>query len=123
MGKHMGYHIPRSHLEASYARVHGAPANVFGVRRIERRVYKVPGPNSLWHHDRQHGMCAFLFFEFYKTERSCFSEGLIRWKIVIHAFIDGFSRFITALQASSNNLAQTVVEVFLDAIDVHGIPS
>lgn len=42
---------------------------------------------------------------------------------MFHAFIDGFSRFITGIQASSNNLAQTVLDVFLDAIEVHGIPS
>lgn len=49
--------------------------------------------------------------------------GLIRWKIIFHGFIDGFSRFVTGLQASSNNLSQTVVNVFLDATKIHGIPS
>lgn len=53
--KHLGHRIPRARLQASYIRVHGMPANVFGSRRIERRVYNVPGPNSLWHHDGQHG--------------------------------------------------------------------
>jgi hypothetical protein len=53
--KHHGYHIPRARIQASYSRVHGSPASAFGVRRIERRVYNVPGPNSLWHHDGQHG--------------------------------------------------------------------
>jgi hypothetical protein len=38
---------------------------------INRRPYKVTGPNSLWHHDGQHGLIMFGF--------------------VIHAFIDGFS--------------------------------
>jgi hypothetical protein len=28
---------------------------VFEHIRIWRRVYSVPGPNSLWHHDGQHG--------------------------------------------------------------------
>ena len=51
----LGYRIPRPQLEASYLRVHGPPAAHFGPRRIERRVYSVPGPNSLWHHDGQHG--------------------------------------------------------------------
>ncbi|KAF8057838.1 hypothetical protein FPV67DRAFT_1382712, partial [Lyophyllum atratum] len=40
---------------------------------------------------------------------------LIRWGIVIHGFIDGYSRLITALQASNNNLGQTVLELFLSA--------
>ncbi|KAF5379472.1 hypothetical protein D9615_006551 [Tricholomella constricta] len=52
--KHLGHHIPRFRLQESYGRVHGAPASQFGVRRVERRVYSVPGPNSLWHHDGQH---------------------------------------------------------------------
>lgn len=41
-------------LRRSYMRVHGAPG-IFGARRIARRRYKVPGANSLWHHDGQHG--------------------------------------------------------------------
>jgi hypothetical protein len=53
--KHLGHRVPRSRVQASYARVHGAPASSFGPRRIQRRVYSVPGPNSLAHHDGQHG--------------------------------------------------------------------
>lgn len=29
--------------------------HVFQRISIRRRVYSVPGPNSLWHHDGQHG--------------------------------------------------------------------
>ena len=54
--KSLGYRVPRSRVQESYLQVHGAPAASFGARRIERRVYSVPGPNSLWHHDGQHGM-------------------------------------------------------------------
>ena len=50
-------------------------------------------------------------------------EGLIRWHIVIHGFIDGYSRLITALKASNNNRASTVVELFLLAIASHGVPA
>lgn len=53
--KYLGYHIPRSRVQASYARVHGPPVSAFGVRRIQRRVYNVRGYNSLCHHDGQHG--------------------------------------------------------------------
>ncbi|KAF8173207.1 hypothetical protein K438DRAFT_1426206, partial [Mycena galopus ATCC 62051] len=41
--------------------------------------------------------------------------GLIRWGIVIHGFIDGYSRLITGLRASDNNTADTVLELFLNA--------
>lgn len=49
-----GYRISPKRQRQSYIRVHGAPG-VFGARRIARRRYKVPGANSLWHHDGQHG--------------------------------------------------------------------
>ena len=50
-------------------------------------------------------------------------SGLIRYKLVIHAFIDGYSRFITALRVNDNNKAQTVLDLFLGGIARHGTPS
>ncbi|KAJ3840070.1 hypothetical protein F5878DRAFT_498744, partial [Lentinula raphanica] len=38
---------------------------------------------------------------------------LIRWGIVIHGFIDGYSRLITALRAHNNNRSSTVLSLFL----------
>lgn len=99
----LGHHIPRSRIQGSYARVHGAPSSGFGPRRIQRRVYNVAGPNSLWHHDGQHG--------------------LIRWKIVFHGFIDGYSRLVTGIRASNNNRAETVHVLFTSAVEQHGLPS
>lgn len=49
--------------------------------------------------------------------------GLIRWRIVIHGFIDGYSRMITGLRASNNNSADTVLHLFLDASNAYGVPS
>jgi len=49
--------------------------------------------------------------------------GLIRWKIVIHGFIDGKTRFIVGLRAHSNNRADTVLLFFLEIIKEHGCPS
>jgi hypothetical protein len=51
----LGERVPRSRIEASYLRVIGTSSSSFGTRRIQRRVYSVPGPGSLWHHDGQHG--------------------------------------------------------------------
>jgi hypothetical protein len=59
--RHLGHRVPRRRLQASYTRVHGPPLGAFGPRQIHRRVYKVPGPNSLCHHDGQHGTCFFDF--------------------------------------------------------------
>lgn len=43
--------------------------------------------------------------------------------MVIHAFVDGFSRLVTAIQANDNNRADTVLALFLSAIEEHHIPS
>ena len=59
---------------------------------VSRRVYQVPWPNSLWHLDGHHS--------------------LIRWKLVIHGCVDGFSRRIIYLKCNSNNLAGTVLDLF-----------
>ena len=64
--------------------------------------------------------------------------GLIRWGIVIHGFIDGYSRLvsfglvpiyhfiefqITGLKASTDNRSTTVLDLFLEAVHKHGMPS
>lgn len=48
---------------------------------------------------------------------------MIRWRIVIHGGIDGFSRLIVYLKASANNKARTVLNLFQEAIYNHGLPS
>ena len=48
---------------------------------------------------------------------------LIRWRIVTHGCIDGYSRLITYLKCSSNNTANTVYELFLLAIQQYHLPS
>ncbi|KAK0539611.1 hypothetical protein OC842_000883 [Tilletia horrida] len=70
---------------------------------IQRREYKVPFVNSLWHLDGYHK--------------------LIRWRIVIHGAIDGKSRVVTFLKASSNNLASTVGALFEEATRRFSWPS
>ena len=71
--------------------------------RIRRRSYSVPGPNYLWHVDGNHK--------------------LIRYKLVIHAAIDGFSRLVTFINCADNNRAQTVLNEFIKATEEYGIPS
>lgn len=48
---------------------------------------------------------------------------LIRWRFVIHGGIDGFSRCIVYLHCSTNNKAETVVSLFLNAVQNFGVPS
>lgn len=50
-----GHRVPLKRVSALLNRVRGVPGD-FGIRFIERRVYRVAGPNALWHHDGQHGI-------------------------------------------------------------------
>lgn len=70
---------------------------------LHRRRYNVTMPNSLWHIDGYHR--------------------LIRWRIVIHGGIDGYSRLPVYLSASTNNRASTVLDCFLGAVQQYGLPS
>jgi hypothetical protein len=51
-----GQRLTHREVRASYDRLQGGPTQTFADRRIHRRSYHVAGPNSLWHHDGQHGM-------------------------------------------------------------------
>ena len=48
---------------------------------------------------------------------------LIRWKMVIHGAIDGYSRTIVYLKCSNNNQASTVLECFRTAVQEFMLPS
>jgi len=54
-----GMIVAESRVRESLARIRGVPGT-FGGRRVHRRKYQVPGANSLWHHDGQHGKCEAL---------------------------------------------------------------
>nr|XP_055030412.1 uncharacterized protein LOC129419318 isoform X1 [Misgurnus anguillicaudatus] len=97
--------VKRSRVLASLRRVdaEGVLMRRLSLRTVRRRVYSVPAPNSLWHVDGNHK--------------------LIRWRIVVHGGVDGFSRLIVYLTAATNNRAQTVLESFLSAVEQYGVPS
>ena len=69
---------------------------------VRRRHYSVPGPLSLWHLDGNHK--------------------IIRWGFVIHGCVDGYSRRVMFLRASTNNKANTVFTLFTEAIEKFGLP-
>lgn len=48
---------------------------------------------------------------------------LIRWGMVSHCAIDGFSRLVVYLKCSNNNRASTVYDLFLEAVQHYGLPS
>ena len=45
------------------------------------------------------------------------------YRIVIHGEIDGFSRLVVYLRASTNNRASTVLALFREAIRYYNVPS
>lgn len=97
------YHIQRWRIRESMFRVDPWGVEQRMHRILHRRKYKVKGPNSLWHIDGNHK--------------------LIRWRIVVHGGIDGYSRIPVYLMASDNNRAATVLQSFLKAVEVYGLPS
>lgn len=98
-----GYRVQRYRVRESMHRIDpsGVQARVRTV--LHRRQYSVWSPNSLWHLDGYHK--------------------LIRWKMVIHGGIDGFSRLITYLRVVGNNCSSTVLSAFTAAIEEYGTPS
>ena len=98
-----GLRVQRSRVRESLTRVDPRGVYMRFRRALHRRRYSVCMPNSLWHIDGHHK--------------------LIRWRIVIHGGIDGYSRLPVYLKASSNNQAETVLLCFLDAVGQFGLPS
>ena len=97
-----GIHIQRQRLRDGLARLRGS-TNIGINPTIFRRSYSVPGPNFLWHIDGNHK--------------------LIKYRLVIHGGIDGFSRLVTYLACANNNQADTVLNEFLQATERYGTPS
>lgn len=99
----LGIYLPRDLVRAKVAQLrparHYLAENLFPTRNM----YSVAGPNSVWHHDGQHK--------------------LIDFGIVVHGFIDGYSRLITGVRAVTNNRGDTVLDLFKDAIAVYGLRS
>ena len=48
---------------------------------------------------------------------------LVRWRIVTHGCIDGYSCLVNFLKCSGNNRATTVYELFVSAVQQYHLPS
>ncbi|KAL1022511.1 hypothetical protein UPYG_G00028670 [Umbra pygmaea] len=94
--------VQRRRVRESLQRVDSA--GVLSRRRtaIAWRAYSVPHPNFIWHVDGNHK--------------------LIRWKFVVHAAIDGYSRMLMFLHCSNNNRAVTMKDLFNAAVGKFGRP-
>lgn len=75
--KSIGLRVQRHRIRNCLARIDPNNSRIRWAITITRRVYYVPGPNSLWHIGGHHS--------------------LITWGFVIHGAIDGYSRLITYL--------------------------
>ena len=95
--------VQRATVRESLCRVDPIGRNMRRGYAICRRVYNVPGANSLWHIDSNHK--------------------LISWRFVFHGCIDGFSRAIIHLECRTDNTAESVVELFNKGIGEFGLPS
>ncbi|XP_041864795.1 uncharacterized protein LOC121654644 [Melanotaenia boesemani] len=101
----MGIHVQWARMAASMHRVDsvGILSRLARLGCVVRRTYSVRGPLSLVHVDTNHK--------------------LIRYNIVIFGGVDGYSRKIMYLNASTNNRASTAYGFFLEATRRHGVPS
>ena len=82
---HNDVKVPQDKLRAAIHRVDHTNTISRHSSIIRRRVYATPHLNAVWHLDGNHK--------------------LIRWQLVIHAGIDGFSHLITYIKCANNNLA------------------
>ncbi|XP_044167224.1 uncharacterized protein LOC122951270 isoform X2 [Acropora millepora] len=99
-----GLTVQRTRILHSLRRVDPVTATLRSARRIIRRVYNVPSPNALWHIDGNHKL-------------------IQPYRIVIHGGIDGFSRLVVYLKASTNNRSSTVLSYFQEAVARYNLPS
>jgi len=86
--------VPRRHICASLKRIEPGRVEFRRRKAIKRRVYRVPGPMSLWHNDGNHKWN--------------------RWRIVVHGCIDGYSRYVVYCGAAATNDSETVLAFFLN---------
>ena len=98
-----GIRIQRQRVRDSLRRIDPSGIRSRCRRVLHRRQYSVPSPNALWHIDGYHK--------------------LIRWRLVIHGGIDGFSRLIMFLKVSPNNKAETMLDAFIQGVEQFGVPS
>lgn len=98
-----GILVQRERIRESLRRVDPMGCQLRKRIALHRREYQVKSPNALWHLDGHHK--------------------LIRWRIVTHGGIDGYSRLVTYLHVSTNNRAETVLSAFSKAVDEFGLPT
>ena len=95
--------VPRARIRDSLWRVDPLGVAARKCQSIYRLVYCVSRPLALWHFDGNHK--------------------LIRWRLVVHGCVDGYTRIPVFLHCHTNNKASTVLQSFLRAVQEWGFPS
>ena len=93
----LGFHVQRQRIRESIQRTDPLGRYNRWAALIPRSVYSVAGPNSLWHMDGNLKLREYGF--------------------VLHAAIDGYSRYLIYLEANLNNRAETVLAAFLRGVE------
>ena len=97
-----GIRVQRAKLRASIHRIDPTGTAERRSVAVKRRVYHVEAANDVWHIDGNHK--------------------LIRWRMVVHGGIDGYSRLITFLQCHTDNKADSVLSAFVNGVQKYGMP-
>lgn len=118
-----GYRIPRARIRSALKTSDPLSSALRWPGRLtRRRVYSVAGPNSLWHIGKyNYTSCEWNFTQYYYCTDS--HHKLIRWRLVTHGGIDGYSRLIVYLKCCSNIKSSTVYDSFLEAVAEYRLPS
>ena len=90
---------------------------------INRRVYQVPGPKSLYHIDGNHKLIRYVHVLNVLYIPMQLISVAFRWRFVIHGCIDGYSRRIVYLHCCDNYRADTVLHLFIEGVRQLGLPS
>ncbi|KAJ8309952.1 hypothetical protein KUTeg_011817 [Tegillarca granosa] len=101
--KSKGHNVQRKRCREMLLRVDSAGTASRWSRTIQRRQYNVPTANFVWHVDTHHS--------------------LARWDIVVHGAIDGYSRLIPFMRASSYNTSKAAACFFVEGVKNYGVPS
>ena len=94
---HRNIKVPQEKLRSEIHRVDHTNTVSRQSSVVSHRVYSTPHPNNVWHIDGNHKM--------------------IHWRLVMHAGVDGFSRYIAYIKCANNNCATTVRDAFQEGVD------
>ena len=96
------FHIQRSRVRSAihHNNPNGPMSHCYPP--ISRCVYSVPRPNYVWHIDGNHK--------------------LVRWRMVLHHAVDGYSQLVVFGACSTNNTASTVLQLYHQVVRRYGRP-